>query len=82
VDPVALQQWAGPVAVDISYRGDELPNGNPNYPGVGSSRGNPDTNDWYYATLIRLNYLFGGRQRSGGSGPAYNKKQYDCPKVW
>ncbi len=82
VDPAILQQAVGPKSVELSYRGDELPNGNPNYPGVGSSRGNPATSDWYYATLLRLNYLFGGRQRKGGSGPAYNKKQYGCPTVW
>lgn len=82
-DPALLLNAFGPRSVELAYRGDELPNGNPNYPGIGSQRGTPASKDWYYSGLIRLNYTFGGRNTSQRtSGPAYNKKQYSCPSVY
>jgi len=82
-DPALLLSAFGPRSVEMAYRGGELPNGNPNYPGTGSLRGTPASKDWYYAGLIRLNYTFGGRKTSAGSsGPSYNKKQYACPTVY
>jgi hypothetical protein len=82
-DPALLLNAFGPRSVEMAYRGGELPNGNPNYPGTGAQRGTPASNDWYYAGLIRLNYTFGGRKTSArSSGPSYNKKQYACPSVF
>lgn len=82
-DPALLLSAFGPRSVEMAYRGGELPNGNPNYPGTGTQRGTPASKDWYYAGLIRLNYTFGGRKTSSGSlAPSYNKKQYACPTVF
>lgn len=82
-DPALLLSAFGSRSVEMAYRGGELPNGNPNYPGIGSQRGTPASKDWYYAGLIRLNYTFGGRgSTQKTSGPSYNKKQYACPSVF
>jgi hypothetical protein len=82
-DPALLLNAFGPRSVELAYRGGELPNGNPNYPGTGTQRGTPTSNDWYYSGLIRLNYTFGGRSTSQrSSGPSYNKKQYACPTIF
>lgn len=84
INPSILLAERGPRAVEMAYRGGELPGGNPTFPREGTSRGNPNAKDWYYTTVIRLNYLFGGRdggsQFSGFWGKS--KKQYGCPNVW
>jgi opacity protein-like surface antigen len=77
VDPLLLLQERGDKAVELSYRGDELPGGSPLYPKIGSLRGNPETNDWYYNTVLRLQYrLFGGPTSSGSRK---NQSQFACP---
>lgn len=42
----------------LTYRGDELPDGNP-YPTAGLNRGNPKNKDVYYSTQVRVIYRFG-----------------------
>jgi hypothetical protein len=58
VDRNTLLQAKGPKAVELAYRGDELPGGQP-YPGHGEQRGTPSEMDWYYffgATVeVKLN---------------------------
>lgn len=48
VDKEKLRAAKGQLAVDIAYRGDELPGGPVQYPHAGDQRGTPTENDWYY----------------------------------
>jgi hypothetical protein len=48
VDRDVLLQAKGPRAVDLSYRGDEVPGGIQSYPAHGEQRGTPSEMDWYY----------------------------------
>lgn len=72
-----LATYAGPQSVDLSYRGDELPGGNPAYPEKGLTRGNPNSKDYYYFTGIHLSFLLNGN--NGGSYRGHGKKGYGCP---
>ena len=47
VDKDVLLQAKGAKAVEMAYRGDELPGGQP-YPAHGEQRGTPSEMDWYY----------------------------------
>jgi hypothetical protein len=55
VDYNTLLTEKGPKAVELAYRGGELPGGAP-YPINGSKRGNPYENDWYYAALLKFSF--------------------------
>ncbi len=61
VDRDVLYQAKGAKAVELAYRGDELPGGAQAYPGHGAQRGTPSEMDWYYffgATFeIKLNAI-------------------------
>lgn len=46
----------GAQAVDMSYRGDDLPGGSFIYPAKGAQRGSPNFKDIYYFTGIHLTY--------------------------
>jgi opacity protein-like surface antigen len=85
INPTFLLAERGPRAVELAYRGGELPGGNTVFPREGAMRGNPKTKDWYYTTLLRLNYIFGGRNATNainGFQNAKGRKQYDCPSNW
>ncbi len=80
IDPNILRTGKyGNTTVSLAYRGDEAKNGNPNYPAAGTTRGNPDSKDWYYFSGITVSYrLFSsghslGKLGGGGSG-------IKCPK--
>jgi len=68
VDPVLLEQTRGPVAVQMSYRGAELKDGDPNYPPDRSVRGGSKFKDWYYFTGVGISIAINGGKRpfSGG----------------
>ena len=82
VDPNDLLPAKGQLAVDMSYRADELPGGNPVYPSKGAQRGGATHKDWYYFFGLHLTYRLGGE---GGGGSFYNSgkknKRYGCPHV-
>lgn len=65
----------GPKAVQMAYRGDEVANGNPNYPVKGFQRGNSKNKDWYYFTGIHLTYRLG----SGNTGGYFRNRKSGCP---
>ena len=65
----------GPVAVDLAYRGDELPNGDMNYPAKGQTRGGAKYKDYYYFTGLHLTFKL-------GSGEGRNKSGTGCPTVF
>ncbi len=78
-DPNDLLANRGPLSVDLSYREDEMPGGNPIYPAKGDQRGSPKYKDYYYFTGLHLVYrLPEGR---GGSRAA-KKSGYGCPTVF
>lgn len=87
VDPNDLRNAKGQLAVDMSYRGDELPGGNPNYPAKGAQRGGSHHKDWYYFLGLHLTYRLGSGDNSnrsgvwgGGNYPGKRKKGYGCPR--
>ena len=78
-DPNDLLLERGQVAVDLSYRGDEVAGGDPNYPAKGAQRGGMKEKDWYYFTGLHISFRLGqGSERTFASGG--NKKAYSCPK--
>ena len=76
IDPTILRNRAGQLAVDLSYRSDELKSGSQTYPGEGSLRGSPKVNDLYYYGLarliIRMNWFENGMSSS-------RKNRLGCP---
>ena len=72
-----LRTQRGELAVQVAYRGDEVPGGNPSYPAKGAQRGGVDQKDWYYLTGLTLSFRLG----SGGGGLFGGKGKYGCPKV-
>ncbi len=88
VDPADLLADRGQLAVDMSYRGDELPGGNPNYPAKGAQRGGVKHKDSYYFLGLHLTYRLGTGENSnrsgvfgGGNFLGGKKKGYGCPSV-
>ncbi len=70
----------GPEAVELSYRGDEVPGGSPVYPAKGSQRGGASENDSYYFTGLHVTFRLG----DGGRGGLFNKtgkNGFGCPTV-
>jgi opacity protein-like surface antigen len=86
VDPNDLLAAKGQLAVNMSYRGDELPGGNPNYPAKGAQRGGATHKDWYYFLGLHLTYRLGSGGDGGGGGYSGrrirgSKRSYGCPNV-
>ena len=73
IDPGVLLANRGAKAVELSYRGDELKNGSPIYPAVGTQRGNPVNKDWYYFAGFTLSF----RLLNNNFGTS---KELACPK--
>lgn len=71
VDAGDLMAARGPKAVELSYRGNEVPGNTAPYPPKGAQRGSNAKKDIYYFTGIHLNYLLGtgdgkkGRSKTG-----------------
>lgn len=76
-DQADLLAAKGQLAVDMSYRGDELPGGDPAYPAKGATRGSPKSKDWYYFTGIHLTYRLGSG--GGGNGGGGRSRKMGCP---
>lgn len=72
IDQSILLSNRGSKAVELAYRGDEIKNGNLNYPAAGAKRGNPELKDSYYFTGLTLSFRLGG----GGLG---GLNEYRCP---
>jgi Outer membrane protein beta-barrel domain len=77
VDPAILLAAKGPKAVELSYRGNEIKGGNPNYPAVGTKRGSPKFYDWYYLSVIKISIGINSMGISNGKG---GRGSVDCPK--
>lgn len=79
-NPNDLFQYKGQQAVDLSYRGDEVPGGDPVYPAKGYTRGSPKYKDYYYFTGLHLIFTLpdSGNSKSFSSA-AGKRKGYGCP---
>jgi hypothetical protein len=81
VDPNDLLAAKGQTAVEMSYRGDELPGGNQVYPSKGAQRGGANHKDWYYFFGLHLTYRIGGEGGGGSYNSGKKNKKYGCPHV-
>jgi hypothetical protein len=77
-----LLNTKGQRAVDLAYRGDEVPGGDPNYPAKGLTRGSPKYKDFYYFTGIHLTVKLPEGNGGGFSGGHGRKKGYGCPTTF
>ncbi len=68
----------GQLAVDMSYRGNQLPGGDPAFPTKGWERGSSKNKDAYYFTGIHLSYRIGGGN-GGFLGGGGRKSKMGCP---
>lgn len=80
-DPADLLAARGQLSVDMSYRGNQLPGGDPNYPTKGYERGGSKNKDYYYFTGLHLTFRLGGGEGGGfgGSGGGGRKSKLGCP---
>lgn len=76
IDPTILRNRAGQLAVDLSYRADELKNGSQTYPRAGSLRGSSRINDLYYYGLARLSIRMNWFENGMSTG---RKSRLGCP---
>lgn len=73
-DQADLLAARGQLAVQMAYRGNQLPGGDP-YPAKDAQRGSPKVNDWYYFSGLHLTYRFGAER-------AFNRRnRLGCPTV-
>ncbi len=77
INPADLLAAKGQLAVDMSYRGDEVSGGSSAYPPQTDQRGNPKNKDSYYFAGIHLTYKL-GNSGGGGLGGRRNSKT-GCP---
>jgi len=74
-DKAGLLLNNGQLAVDLSFRGDEVKPGQA-FPAQGAKRGNPARNDYYYCGLVGLSYRL---PISSGGGAGGRNNKYGCP---
>lgn len=80
VNPNDLLAAKGQLAVDMSYRGDEVPGGDPNYPVKGYQRGGAEQKDFYYFAGLHLTYRLNISNNGGSfSGSRGRKNRTGCP---
>jgi hypothetical protein len=75
VDPADLLAARGQMAVDLSYRGDEVPGGDPLYPSKADQRGGAEFKDMYYFAGIHATYRLG----NGNGKRAGRRNGTGCP---
>lgn len=75
-NPNDLLAAKGQLAVDISYRGDEVAGGSSSYPDKSMLRGRAKRKDAYYFTGIRLTYRLGN---GGGGNFSRRRNNTGCP---
>lgn len=81
-DPNDLLNARGPLSVSLSYRGDEVSDGNPAYPAKGEQRGGEQFKDLYYFTGLNITFRIGGKKTSTENGLFRSRKQKEsCPPV-
>lgn len=83
-DPNELFAARGQQAVDLSYREDELPFGDPAYPAKDETRGSPKYKDYYYFSGLHVTFVL---PSSGNDGKVYSSRagknrRLGCPTVF
>jgi opacity protein-like surface antigen len=76
-DPTELLTARGPQAVDLAFRGDEVPGSLGVYPSKGDQRGSATYKDWYYFSGLHLTIRLGGE----GNSFSARRGKYGCPVV-
>lgn len=71
----------GQQAVDLSYRGDELPGGSQTFPKKGTQRGSSEQKDVYYFTGLNISFRIGSSGGDTGYRSSGKKSKYGCPSV-
>ncbi len=79
VDEADLLAAKGQKAVDMAYRGDEIANGNPSYPGKNTQRGSATSKDAYYFVGLHISFRLGFADGGNGRYSAA-KRGYGCPR--
>jgi len=69
IDPADLLAAKGQLAVDMSYRGDEVEGGSQLYPTKADKRGNPKSDDYYYFAGVHVTYLLAPGRKNQTSCP-------------
>ncbi|MFT4153923.1 DUF6089 family protein [Parafilimonas sp.] len=78
-DETALLNGRGQLAVNVSFRGDELDPAK-TFPDEGSARGNASRNDNYYTSALSIIYIFPNSDLFG-AGRHKKMKSLKCPKL-
>jgi opacity protein-like surface antigen len=81
-DSAILASARGAQAVALAHRGSEIKGVYAPYPEAGAVRGNPKSKDWYYTTVLKLSYRFGGNTNTGYSrsrGVSSKRSRIGCP---
>jgi opacity protein-like surface antigen len=76
VDQNILLNAKGAKAVELAYRGDEIKNGDANYPADGSIRGGAKYKDWYYFSGVRISIALNTPNKFFNRP---GKSSLDCP---
>lgn len=72
----------GQTAVDFSYRTDEIPGADPNFPTKDTQRGGSAQKDTYYFTGLNLTFRPSFGESGGGRTRGFGKKgKFGCPNV-
>jgi hypothetical protein len=84
IDADLLLAARGPQALQMAYRGGEVPGESAAYPDFGypakdAQRGSPKSKDWYYFTGLHLTFRLGNGY--GRSDASRKNKSYGCPTV-
>lgn len=78
-DPADLLAYRSQLAVDLSYRGDEVPGATPIIPGKDIQRGSPKYKDLYYFTGLHLTFRLNSGRAWTGAG---SSKSAACPTTF
>ncbi|HVX25906.1 MAG TPA: DUF6089 family protein [Parafilimonas sp.] len=77
-DESELFKAHGQLAVDLSYRGNEV-NPSSHFPAAGKMRGNPHQKDNFYTSVLTLTYIFPDHSLFNGFS-SRDKRSLNCPK--
>jgi hypothetical protein len=81
IDPNDLLAAKGQLAVDMSYRGDELAGGSATYPAKGYLRGSSKYKDMYYFLGLHLTYRLNSNKGTGLYKGTGKDKRFKCPTI-
>ena len=76
--PESILRANGPLAVELAYRGDEVPGEENSRPSANERRGG-NSNDYYYSATAQFSYQFGAN-RKGALGSKSRKRKVSCFK--